>query len=331
MSGSTVANEYVIYGPSISLFTRKLEAAFRFYGAPFHQEMPNPDIGGRAATHQVPVLLTPENWAIADTTPILAMMDARFPARHLFPAGPAGVLVHIVEEVLDEWFARVMVHYRWHYEENTVHTVSELLGKSLSVEEARELPLAKWGPRACRATGTESEHQQRAAEKEYLDMLAALEAQLGSTPYALGDRPTAVDTILLGGLRAHTNNDPIPDLAAFPRVLAWDAEGADLWGGEGAIAPPPGVTPFAAHLLERARDQYAPFALGNRRALAEGRKAFAIETYGEEVSYLARPYIEFSRQLVIERIRNQLDAGDRAQVRSWIESCGLGECFGLEE
>ena len=30
--------EYVIYGAPISLFTRKLEAAFRFYGAPFRME-----------------------------------------------------------------------------------------------------------------------------------------------------------------------------------------------------------------------------------------------------------------------------------------------------
>ncbi len=326
-----MGSEYVIYGPSISLFTRKLEAAFRFYGAPFRMEMPNQNVSGRSATHQVPVLQTPGNWAIADTTPILGLMDARFPARRLFPEGAAGVLAHIVEEVLDEWFARVMVHYRWHYDENTVHTVSELLGKELSLDEAREFPLAKWGPRACRATGTESEYQQRAAEKEYLDMLATLEAQLAVTPYALGDRPTAVDTILLGGLRAHTNNDPIPDLSGFPRVLAWDAEGADRWEGSGTIAPPPEVTPFAAHILERARDQYAPFALGNRRALEGGQKAFVIEIYGEEVSYLARAYPEQSRRLVVDRIRNQLDSGERAQVLSWIESCGLAECFQPEE
>ncbi|MDG2306659.1 MAG: glutathione S-transferase family protein [Candidatus Binatia bacterium] len=326
-----MANEYVIYGPSISLFTRKLQAAFRFYGVPFRTEMPDQDIGGRAATHQVPVLLTPENWAIADTTPILGTLDARFPARRLFPAGPAGVLTHIVEEVLDEWFARTMVHYRWHYEVNTVHTVSELLGKEVTVEEARAFPLAQWGPRACRATGTESEHQQKAAETEYLAMLSALEEQLGSTRYALGDRPTAADAILLGGLRAHTNNDPIPDLSAFPRILAWDTEGAHRWDGTGSIAPPPEVTPFAEHILRIARDQYAPFVLGTRAALAEGRKAFTVDTYGEEVSYLARPYPEQSRQYVIERIRTQLDDSQRKDVLAWIDSCGLADCFRPED
>lgn len=324
-------SEYVIHGPSISLFTRKLEAAFVFYGVPFRTEMPNPDVAARAATHQVPVLVTPENWAIADTTPLLSMLDARYPARRLFPVGPAGVLAHIVEEVLDEWFARVMVHYRWHYAENTRHTVSELVGRELSLEEAQQNPLAQWGPRACRATGTESEHQQRAAEREYLDMIGALEEQLGSTPYALGARPTAVDTIVLGGLRVHTNNDPIPDLSGFPRVRRWDAEDADRWDGNGEVAAPPTVTGFAAHVLERARDQYRPFVLANKKALADGEKAFTIETYGEEVSYLARPYPEQSRRMVVERIVHQLDDAERAEVLSWIEACGLSECFRPED
>src|SRR5262249_51701737 len=163
-------------------------------------------------------LQTPENWMLADTTPILDLLDGRFPQRRLFPAGPLGVLVHVVEEILDEWCARVMVHYRWHYEENTRHVVAAILGREVSLEEAREPPIAKWGPRACRATGTETPHQQKHAEQEYLTLLHALEGQLGRTRYALGDRSTAVDAILLGGLRAHTNADPVPDLSEFPRV-----------------------------------------------------------------------------------------------------------------
>ena len=185
---------------------------------------------------------------IADTTPIIAMLDGRFPSRRLFPAGPQGVLVHVVEDILDEWTARTMVHYRWHYDENTRHTVSTILGRELTVEQAKAFPLAQWGPRACRATGTESEHQQEAVEREYMGVLGALEQQLDSTRYALGDRPTAVDTILLGGLRAHINRDPIPDLAAFPKVVSWDERDADRWDGSGELAEFPKSTAFANHI-----------------------------------------------------------------------------------
>ena len=69
-----------------------------------------------------------------------------------------------------------------------------------------------------------------------------------------------------GGLRGHTNSDPVPDLGAYPRVLAWDEKEADRWGEKGTLAPFPESTPFAAHVLEIARDRYAPFVLGNARA-----------------------------------------------------------------
>ena len=59
-------------------------------------------------------------------------------------------------------------------------------------------------------------------------LLAAAERQLGETGFLLGDRPTAVDCVVLGGLRAHTNMDPDPKrtVAEYPRVLAWAEEGA---------------------------------------------------------------------------------------------------------
>ena len=323
--------EYVVYGGGISLFTRKLEAALRFYGAPFRieakDESVREELETRARTHQVPVLRTPWNWIIADTTPIIALLDGLLSARRLVPAGPLGVLVHVVEEVLDEWVARVMVHFRWHYEENTRHIVGMFLGREVSADEAREFPLARWGPRACRATGTETKHQREGAEREYFALLSALETQLQSTRYALGDRPTAADCMLLGGLRAHTNHDPIPDLSAWPRVLAWDASEADPWDGSGALAPFADSTPFAAHVLALARDPYAPFALANAKALAAGDKSFVVETYGEETSYLARPYPEQSRQMVLDRIRHSLDDEERKAVAAWLEGQGLSACF----
>eukprot|EP01035_Chromulina_nebulosa_P056030 gene56030-biopygen39994 len=67
---------YLLYGSTPSLFTRKLEAALRFYRAPFAfcSKGSQPDVKAleqRAGTHQVPLLQTPENWLLADTTPIL--------------------------------------------------------------------------------------------------------------------------------------------------------------------------------------------------------------------------------------------------------------------
>ena len=322
---------YVIHGIPRSLFTRKLQAAFDFYGLDHAMEPRgiggDDDLGQRAGTHQIPILETPEGWALADTTPILGLLDARVPARRLFPEGPLGVLVHVVEEILDEWVARVMVHFRWHYPENTAHVISELTGKPVGLEEAQQHPMAQWGPRSCRATGTEHPAQQQAAEDEYLGILRALEEQLDRTAFALGDRPCAVDTILLGGLHAHTHADPIPDLSAYPKVLAWAEGGAakTAWSGRAAaaLAPFPESTPFARHVLAIGSEQYAPFVRGNARALGDGAKAFQISTYGEETSYLARPYPERSRQQVQRRIADTLSGSEQEAVARWLEELGL--------
>ena len=158
-------------------------------------------------------------------------------------------------------------------------------------------------------------------------MLDALERQLGETGYALGDRPTAVDAILLGGLRGHTNSDPLPDLSHYVRVVAWDERRADEWKGDGELAAFPESTPFPAHILAVGRECYADFVLGNARALDKGAKAFTIETYGEAVSYLTRPYPERSRRMIQARIRDRLDEAERKRVLGWLEEQELAECF----
>ena len=323
---------YTIYGAPISLFTRKLEAAFDFYQLPCQSERKgtrdDSELEQRTGSHQIPQLVTPENWALADTTPILQLLDSRVPQRRLFPEGPLGLLVHIAEEVLDEWVARVMVHYRWHYLENTRDVLAFAFGvQTETAEEAAQHPIAQWGPRACRATGTELEEHQRAAEAEYLALMDALEAQLQVTRFALGDQPTAVDCMLLGGLRAHTHRDPIPDLSGYPTVLKWNEAAGRSPHGMGELAPFPNSTPFAQHLIELAGTHYAPFLLANAQALARGEKSFTIETYGSACSYLTRPYPEQSRALVHDRVRNLLTEAQRREAREWLASVGLDACF----
>lgn len=335
-----MATEYIIYGAELSLFTRKLESALIWYGMPFVRQAKTShtraEIDRRSGTHQMPALLTPENWMLADTTPILILLDARYPPRAMFPSGPAGVMVHVIEEFFDEWAARVMVHYRWHYPASARFAVERLTRELLpDAEEATlataitQSPIADWGLRACRATGTESPHQQRAAEQEYEGLLEAISQQLGRSRFLLGDRPCAVDAIVLGGLLAHTYVDPDPKkiAARHPRVVRWCTQEARQWDGSGELAPFPASTPFAQTVLSAMATTYVPFVLGNSQALASNAKAFTISTYGEEVSYLARPYPERSRHMISDRIRYQLNQTQRLAVSAWLREWGLQDCF----
>jgi len=316
---------YTIYGGELSLFTRKLEAACIFYGADFvlanKNEADAALIEQRSGTHQVPVLHTPENWMIADTTPLLRLLDSRFPGRAMFPQDAHGVLVHILEEPLDEWIARVMVHYRWHYADSARFAAERMANGNAAIVER----MLSWGPRACRATGTDSAGQQQAAEAEYERLLAAAEQQLQTSAFLLGDRPTALDCIVLGGLRAHTNMDPDPQkiTAKYPTVVDWAERRADLWDGSGELAPFPQSTPFAQHILGEMADTYVRYILANRDAQAAGAKAFSADIYGEQVSYLSRPYPEQSRQMVMARVA-QLGVD---KLKPWLQEYGLAAAF----
>ncbi|MBS0361565.1 MAG: glutathione S-transferase family protein [Proteobacteria bacterium] len=320
----TVEPEYVLYGSHQSLFSRKLEAALQFYGAPHRFVLKRgladaKAIEQRAGTHQVPVLQTPENWMLSDTTPILELLDSRFPDRRLFPPGALGVLTHLVEEFLDEWVARTMVHYRWHYPHSARMASVAIAGG----DEAQAEQVRGWGPRASRATGTELPVHQRAAEDEYLRLLVAADSQLARTRYLLGDRPSAVDAMMLGGFRAHTLHDPDPKrvVERFPRLVAWATRAAD-WNGRGEWEAFPRSTPFARHVLTELAAAYVPVVEANAAALAAGDKAFSVMTYGEPASYLARPYPERSRRMVGARIA-RLPPEARTAVEAWLAEHGL--------
>jgi glutathione S-transferase len=320
---------YTLIGGELSLFTRKLEAALIFYGADFISKNKNEGdvalIEARSGTHQVPVLLTPENWMLADTTPILSLLDARFRQRQMFPDGPLGVLVHCLEEFFDEWVARVMVHYRWHYAESAEFAATRMSGGNPAIVER----MLSWGPRACRATGTDSEKQRIEVEAEYDRIMVAAEAQLQETSFLLGNRPTALDCIVLGGLRAHTNMDPDPKrhMKQFPTVVNWAEEHADQWDGTGELAEFPQSTAFARVILAEMPETYGRYVTANAESVRAGAKACHCETYGEDVSYLTRPYPERSREMVVNRIAT-LDTDGQSAVAEWLSDTKLSSMFG---
>ena len=138
-----------------------------------------------------------------------------------------------------------------------------------------------------------------------------------------------MDAVVLGSLRGHTNMDPDPKkvVAGYPRVVEWAENRADEWDGGGELAGFPDSTPFARSILAEMVSTYQPYVLGNRDAQAAGAKAFHAEIYGEDVSYLSRPYPERSRRMILARI-DMLSAAERSEVDVWLKRAGLDDCFG---
>lgn len=322
---------YILYGSPQSLFTRKLQAALEFYPLEFEFRRKRgsgmeDQLELRSGTHQIPVLRTPEDWMIADTTPVIALLDTRFPRYRLFPQGFDGFVVHLLEDIFDEWISRAMLHYRWRYPAS-----AEIAAEQLANGDAdTAAKIRSWGPRACRATGTETVEAGKDAEREYEIVLQAMESQLQVTRYLLGPFPTALDCAVLGGLHGHMLNDPDPArlMRGYPRTSQWaadNAQGATPYPAD--EVPNYNVTEFARQVLQRIAPEYKNFLLGNRNALRQGDKSFMATIYGREISFLTRKYPQAASRMLADRMQHQLDPDDRRRALELLDACGLTDCF----
>ncbi|MEC7986856.1 MAG: glutathione S-transferase N-terminal domain-containing protein [Myxococcota bacterium] len=324
-------DKYTMYGYTLSYFSRKLETALQWYGVEYEFRCKSIDIRSliekRSGTHQVPILFTPQDHCMIDTTPTMWFLDERYPERRMFPSGLTGALVQILEEYLDEWFPRIVLHYRWQYEECT-QFAANVLGREAAPGAADLFSntIAQWGKKACRARGISSEEMKRSAEAEWIRTLDALEEQLGQTAFSLGNRPCAVDADLLGGLRGHFLKDPVPKtvLQNYPRIRSW-ADTALHWDGKWELAPFPESTPFAHFLLKEMAGSYKKYCLSNAVAISGREKAFVCDTEGHSVSYKTNAYTETSRQLLIQRLTSQLSSEEYTQFISFLEAHDLKE------
>ena len=335
MTLPTNETHYLLYGFSLSYFSRKLEAALDWYGVDydFVHKTPDvaPEIEKRSGTRQVPVLVTPSGNYLADTTPTLWHLDARYPDRAMFPPGLTGALAQIVEEFLDEWLTRTVMHYRWNFRE-CADNAAGILGQE-AAPQASELVasmLSRWGSKVVRARGMTSAHMQQAGENEWVRLMDALEKQLAHTAYALGDRPCAVDATLLGGLRGHFLADPVPAriLNDYPTVSNW-ARKTHVWPQQVALSDAFEENPFLSTVLEEMSGSYRTYILANRDAIAAGKSFFECESFGESVSFKAQAYTEHSRMATQRRLKDVLSQAEYAELLSLLGNYHLTEVFGL--
>ena len=336
-----MSRTYAIYGLDLSYFTRKMEAAFELHAVPYRRRSKTAfnmrRLERQAETRKIPVVVAPDGTYLSDTTPIIDLLDRDEPDHRLFPDGLDGVVVRLVEEWLDEWFPRTVIHYRWHDPESRDFASQALVRELMPVvpgilRRRRQRQIAGWGLRACRAMGVGDPTQQASAETDGETVWTALEAQLGRTRYAMGDRASAVDAVLLGALRGHYMVDPAPSriVEQLPWVVEW-ASRATRWDGTGDLAPFPEVTDFAGAVLDRMRGPYRSWLLAHSAAVERGDRTFKAEIDGCSVEFriLHRPSPTDSAKYLCDRIGEQVRGSDRERLQGWLVERGLDDVVTL--
>ena len=337
---------YIVYGVDASYFTQKVLGFMTYLGLPVDYRkrtvFVRQEIEQRAGTHLIPVVVTPDDEYLWDSTPLGVEMDRRASGPGLWPANPVQRLVaRVIEDFFDEWMTRPAVHFRWlckaDAESSGAALVCELLG--LDVIPAPDdgqratfdklfTTLRQWGAETCHKIGA---GDKEAVKNEFIRVMRILNTHFVSHAFLLGNLPSLADFSLYGGLHAHFLRDPspralideqAPNLFNFrDRMKVLRAENLiETWQDKAEIAP--SLSPLLAEIGRG----FVCFLEANRRALEAGRRELSFDFGAGEERVRSRKYTETCRAEIAHELAS-LDDRDQGLVRGILDPAGCYQVY----
>ena len=307
-----MTNAYRIFGSELSPYSVKVRSFFRFKGIE-HTWIPrSPAVQAEfqkyAKLPLVPLVVTPEDEGLQDSTPILERIEAKHGEPSVTPEDPALAFVSaLLEEYGDEWGNKWMFHYRWRYQPDAWSTAEriaqQMIGAegTLAVAQARAAVAERMLGR--RGFVGSNDKTQPLIEASFKKAAALLDSHLATRPYVLGGRPAMADFGLWGQLY-EAATDPTPGAllrASAPHVMAWVKRMLSP-KVEGSFETLAALSPTLMPLLkEEVADLFLPWSQANGQAIERGDKSFTMTLGGSEWTqepqkYHARSLAEIRRK-----------------------------------
>ena len=296
-----MSDRYRIFGSELSPFSVKIRSYFRYKQIPHQWIQRNAetmaDYQKFAKIPIVPLVVTPEDQGLQDSTPIMEAIDALFPEPSAHPTDPVANFISVLlEEFGDEWGNKWMFHLRWAREEDRLSAAGRL-AVSMAPKGNEDARLAVRATVIERMIGRvyfvgSNETTAPQIEKSFRDTLVLLNAHLANRPYLFGGRPSWGDFGLWGQIY-NAWTDPtgaawVEDTA--PNVLAWiqrmlfprDEGDFEDWSS------------LEATLMPFLRDQvgalFCPWTVANAAARAAGQEEFSVELAGQTFTQQPQKY-----------------------------------------
>lgn len=209
-------NTYQLLGADISYYTGKARAYLRYKDIPFEEVQATRDVYlkvilPRTGVAMMPVLVSPDDIVVQDTSDIIDFLEERFPTPSIYPSTPRqGTVARLFELYGDEWLVIPAMYYRWiHNTEAMYVEFGKVSRPDLSEAEQIEVGRETCKPfkGALPVLGV-TEPMYQAVEASYEQLLRDLDAHFSVYPYLLGTRPSIGDFGLMGPLYAHQYRDP---------------------------------------------------------------------------------------------------------------------------
>jgi glutathione S-transferase len=242
--------DYRFYAAEVSYFSAKVRPALRYKRVPHVEILATPAayrnvIRPRVGFNMIPVVVTPEDETLQDSSDILDALEDRFPDPPLLPRTPVQrVASYLVELYADEFMILPGLHYRWSFPESEAKARGDFAATNGDASMANRfadairsfVPMVGVLPATIPAI--------EAHTRQLLDLLSE---HLGQHSYLMGDRPSLADCALMGPLYPHLYLDAVPGRLlreTAPRVCHWiermnhpDPDGFGDWLPGDELAP----------------------------------------------------------------------------------------------
>jgi glutathione S-transferase len=256
---------YRYHAAEVSYFSAKVRPALRYKGIYFTEVLP--DLRGvilpRTGLAFIPVLVTPEDEVLQDTSEILDALEARVPEPPLYPTTPVQRVVSLVWEFYaDEFLLLPAMHYRWSFPDSEAKARADFAAITGNPEAANVFADRMKGSLPILGV---HEKTVPAIESHTEGLLDELSAHFAAHPFLLGGRMSLADCALMGPSYAHLYLDAVPGRLLrqrAPRVCHWiermnrpDPEASGDW------IENDGLTPSLGPLLSRIGREAIPVLL----------------------------------------------------------------------
>ncbi len=347
--GQPMSRPYILYGWHLSYFTGKVRCYLQYKGIAFVDQAVDlftltQRIKRKTGAVVMPVLRTPHDTWIQDSSEIIDRMEDLFPARSVVPDTPIQKFTaYLLEAWGDEWWIPIAMHTRWSYGENYPLFEREA-GGHLLPGFPRWLQRRAAGFVAGNLRGMLQRVGVRAEQFQLLNdwtaqMCDLLDAHFARVPYLLGARPTLADFSLVGTMYGHLGRDPWPKrvmIAPRPALKDWidrmaspppADQGAELLAGD-AIAPTlePILRAIFAQfvpMVERINEQVVVLRRDwpNGKPLPRSLADVEIPIGDAVLRRAALPYTLWMVQRVHD-VFDALPADEKTTVALWLEGLG---------
>ncbi len=325
-----MARPYRIFGAELSPYSIKVRSYFRYKGIPHEWRRRSPanqdEFRRYAKLPLVPLVVTPDDRGMQDSTPILEAMEAQYPAPSIHPDDPTAAFVSVLlEEFGDEWGNKWMFHYRWARpadQESGARRIAQGMNP-----DADEGPLKamtaqikeRMVPRVWFVGSNEQTAPQ--IEQSFLDTVDLIEAHLDGRDYLFGGRPAFGDFGV--GFQMHQAwTDPTPGALLeerAPRTVAWVKRLVDPTAN-GDFEDWESLAPTLMPLLEQqVGGIFLPWSVANADAIATGQDEFSVGLASGD--WTQKPQKYHARSLAALR-RRYSELSDRSQIDAVLESTG---------